>query len=138
MQRLPDAGLANPGVRTGYFIALFRCAWGLAGATCNAGFATQLHDGRQWHVVPIVGVTAVSGSTYVLLRGKGKKQEGTRFTIQEDGVIGHLTHLGLSDDAIGEVLARSPESVERNGKAFGFSPTRVRMPSVNPPSSGPS
>jgi hypothetical protein len=69
---------------------------------------------------PVVGVTAGSGASFVVIRGQGKMQQSKRFTIAEEGVIGHLAHIGVSDEEIGEVLGRPSESVKRKRKALGF------------------
>jgi hypothetical protein len=69
---------------------------------------------------PVVGVTAASGASFIVVRGQGKMQESKRFTIGEEGVIGHLARLGVSDDEIGEVLGRPSESVKRKRQSLGF------------------
>jgi hypothetical protein len=61
--------------------------------------------------VPVVGVTAAAGTSFVVLRGKGKLQQSSRFTIDEEGILGHLARIGLSDDQIGEVLGVLPAGV---------------------------
>jgi hypothetical protein len=73
---------------------------------------------------PVVGVSAVAGSPFVVLRGLGKTQQSPRFSIQEEGVLGKLVTLGLSDEEIGQVLGRPPQSVERKRKALGLSQKR--------------
>jgi hypothetical protein len=71
--------------------------------------------------VPLIGVTAAAaGTNFVVIRGKGKIQQSKRFSIDEEGIIGHLARLGLSDDEIGEVLGRPSDSVKRKRKALGF------------------
>src|SRR5262249_33457100 len=69
---------------------------------------------------PVVGVTAVAGSPFLVVRGKGKDRESGHFTIHEEGVLGRLAALGLSDAEIGEVLGRSPQTVKRKRKALGL------------------
>jgi hypothetical protein len=71
--------------------------------------------------VPVVGVTAVAGSSFAVLRGKGKTQQSNRFTIDEEGVLGHLARLGLDDKEISEILGRPSESVKKKRKALGLS-----------------
>jgi hypothetical protein len=70
--------------------------------------------------VPAVGLTAVPGTSFVLVRGKGKLQQSSRFSIDEEGILGHLARIGLSDDQIGEVLGRPSDSVKRKRKALGL------------------
>ena len=70
---------------------------------------------------PVIGVTGADGAPFVILRGQGKKRDGSPFTVGEEGIITHLSRLGLSDEAIGEVLGRPPESVKRKRKALGVS-----------------
>jgi hypothetical protein len=72
--------------------------------------------------VPIDGVNCVSEASLVVIRGKGKAPPSLRFTVGEDGVIGHLTHLGLADDEIAVILGRPAKSVERRRKTLGLSP----------------
>ena len=72
--------------------------------------------------VPALGVVAASGATAIVIRGKGQNQTSPRFSIAEEGMIGHLARLGVSDDEIGEVLGRPADSVKRKregGTGFG-------------------
>ena len=69
---------------------------------------------------PVIGVSGAVGVTFVVVRGQGKTQQSKRFTIAEEGVIGHLAHIGVSDEEIGEVLGRPSESVKKKRKALGF------------------
>lgn len=69
---------------------------------------------------PVVGVTAASGASFIVVRGQGVVQQSKRFSVQEEGVIGHLTHLGVSNDEIGEVLGRTADSVKRKRKSLGL------------------
>jgi hypothetical protein len=66
------------------------------------------------------GVTPVPKADYVVVRGIGKLAKNDRFTVDEEGIIGHLTSLGLTNEAIGEVLGRPAESIKRKRKALGF------------------
>jgi hypothetical protein len=69
---------------------------------------------------PVVGVASASGAAFVVLRGKGSQQESPRFSIGEEGVIGCLARLGVSDEEIAEVLGRPADSVKRKRKALGL------------------
>src|SRR5262245_35179846 len=69
---------------------------------------------------PVVGVTVAPDASFIVVRGKGKMQQSKRFSIEEEGVIGHLARLGVSDIQIGEVLGRPAESVKRKRQALGF------------------
>jgi len=71
------------------------------------------------HVVPVAGVVSNPGSPFAVVRGKGKPQPGNRYTIDEDGVLGLLAEFGLTDQQIGEVLSRSPDSIRRKRKTLG-------------------
>ncbi len=71
-------------------------------------------------IAPVIGVTAVPGASFMLLRGHGKGQKSKNFTVNEEGLIGHLVHLGFTDEQIGEVLERPAQSVERKRKALGL------------------
>jgi hypothetical protein len=70
--------------------------------------------------VSAVGVSTAPGASFVVIRGKGKTQRSSRFSVQEDGVLGHLTNLGVSDEEIAGVLGRPPESVQRRKKHLGL------------------
>ena len=69
---------------------------------------------------PVIGVTAVSGSSFVVIRGKGKTQLSKRFSIDEEGIIGHLVGLGLTDGELAEILGRPAASVAKKRKALGY------------------
>jgi hypothetical protein len=68
--------------------------------------------------VPIAGVVSAPGSFQAVIRGRGKPQCSSRFSVQEDGLIGHLTTLGVSDQDIAVVLGRPTASVTRRKKAL--------------------
>jgi len=70
--------------------------------------------------VPMIEVAVLDGTDFVLLRGKGKLPQSTKFSIHEQGLIGHLVRLGFSNDKIGEVLGRSSKSVQGARKKLGF------------------
>jgi hypothetical protein len=67
-------------------------------------------------LVPVTGITFVPGKTMAVIRGRSKNKYQERFTTEEDGVIGHLRMLGLSDEMIGEVLGRESDSVKGRRK----------------------
>jgi hypothetical protein len=69
--------------------------------------------------VPVIGVTGAGGTTFAVIRGKGKLNQSSRFTIDEEGLLGHLARLGVSDEEIGEVLGRPAHSIKRKRKALG-------------------
>jgi hypothetical protein len=70
--------------------------------------------------VPVVGVTAASGAEFIVVRGLGRPEERRHFSVGEEGVIGHLVHLGASDQEIGEVLGRPKSTIGRKRKSLGF------------------
>lgn len=70
--------------------------------------------------VPVVGVTAKPGLSFVLVRGMNKGELPKRFTINEDGLIGHLSTGGMDDNGIAEILGRSHDAVKRRRKALGY------------------
>lgn len=69
--------------------------------------------------VPVGRLTAVQKAGYVVLRPTGKLAKSDRFTVGEEGILGHLAGLGLTNEAIAEVLDRPVESVKRKRKALG-------------------
>jgi hypothetical protein len=71
--------------------------------------------------VPVTGLTpAATGTNFVVIRGKGKLVGPRKFSVDEEGVLGHLARLGLGDDEIAEVLGRPPASIRQRRKALGF------------------
>jgi hypothetical protein len=71
-------------------------------------------------IVPVTEITALGGTDFVIIRGKGKSPPSKTFTIQEQGRIGHMVRLGFDNEKIGQVLGRTMESVERARKKLGF------------------
>jgi hypothetical protein len=71
--------------------------------------------------VHVVGVTATRGTPFAVIRGKGKMVQSKVFSIDEEGILGHLARLGLGDKEIGEVLGRPPKAVAQKRKALGLS-----------------
>ena len=71
-------------------------------------------------LVPVTGITFVPGKSVFIIRGRSKSKFNQRFTIEEDGVVGHLRMLGFSDEMIGEVLGREPDSVKGRRKRLGL------------------
>ena len=78
--------------------------------------ATEVILAANGALVPVTGVTYVADKSVLVIRGRSKDRYNVRFTTQEDGVLGHLRGLGLSDDIIGEVLGRDPSSVKGRRK----------------------
>jgi hypothetical protein len=69
---------------------------------------------------PIIEVLAVPGAEFIVIRGKGTAPPPRKFTVSEEGVIGHLVRLGFGDEKIGEVLGRAPKSIAQKRKALGI------------------
>jgi len=69
---------------------------------------------------PVLGVTAVAGAEFMVIRGKGTAHQSKRFSVGEQGLIGHLARFGFSDEKIAEVLGRSPKSVAAKRKVLGY------------------
>jgi hypothetical protein len=72
--------------------------------------------------VPVVDVTSASGACYAVIRGRGKPQRSPRFSIQEDGIIGQLVSMGMSDEDIAVVLGRPAAGVKRRKKHLTLNP----------------
>lgn len=72
-------------------------------------------------LVPVTGISSVPDKMTVLIRGRSKDKCNERFTTQEDGVIGHLRRLGLTDNMIGEILGRDGPSVKGRRRRLGLS-----------------
>ena len=64
-----------------------------------------------------VGVTVASNAGIAVIRSHGQTRPHKRFSAVEDGLIGGLSAMGMSDEAIGELLDRSPDSVKRRRKS---------------------
>ena len=70
--------------------------------------------------VPMTEVAVFEGLDFVLVRGKGKTSHRKKFTIEEQGLIGHLVRLGFDNDKIGNVLERPSKSVKDMRKKLDF------------------
>jgi hypothetical protein len=70
--------------------------------------------------VPIAEVAAFDGTDFILLRGVSKTLQPKKFTVQEEGMIGHLVRLGFDNERIGKVLGRPSKSVQAARKKLGF------------------
>jgi hypothetical protein len=70
--------------------------------------------------VSVAGLASAPGASFVAIRGKGVLHRSRRFSVAEEGVIGHLSKLGASDIDIGEVLGRSADHVKKKRIALGF------------------
>src|SRR5437016_3836781 len=69
---------------------------------------------------PVVDVIGVAGADCTIIRGKGKTDQPKKLSINEQGLLGYLVRLGLSNENIGEVLGRPTKIVEKNRKTLGF------------------
>ena len=69
--------------------------------------------------VPVVDVEMFEGTDFVLLRSKTMNLP-TKYTIHEQGLIGHLVRLGFDNEKIGKVLGRPTKSVQGVRKRHGF------------------
>jgi len=63
-------------------------------------------------------VVAPTGQ-FAILRGKDARH-GKRFSVAEDGLIGGLTSMGVSDAAIADFVNRSPDSIKKRKKEIGL------------------
>jgi hypothetical protein len=70
--------------------------------------------------VPIAEVATFHGTDFSLLRGVSKIPQPKKFTVQEQGMIGHLVRLGFDNIRIGHVLGRPSKSVQASRKKLGF------------------
>lgn len=70
--------------------------------------------------VPIAEVASFNGTDFILLRGVSNTPEPKKFTVQEQGMIGHLVRLGFDNERIGKVLGRPSKSVQAARKRLGF------------------
>lgn len=69
--------------------------------------------------VPVIGVhSAGPGTNFIVIRGKGKIQGSKRFSLDEEGVLGHLVHAGFDDNQISDVLGRSVKIIALKRKAL--------------------
>lgn len=71
-------------------------------------------------LVPVTGISSAPDKMTVVIRGRSRDKHNERYTTQEDGAIGHLRMLGLSDDMIGEVLGRDADSVKGRRRRLGL------------------
>lgn len=71
-------------------------------------------------IAPAIEVLVVPGAEFIVIRGKGTSPPPRKFTINEEGIIGRLARLGLSDEKVAEVLGRPTRSVAQKRRALGF------------------
>lgn len=75
--------------------------------------------------VPLHGIAFAPGSPYGVIHGHGKRISGARFTIDEQGVLGKLAGVGLTDEQIGNIMGRPTDAIKRKRKAMGLPDARM-------------
>ena len=70
--------------------------------------------------VPVTEVAVFNGLDFIILRGPDKEQASKKYTIQEQGLVGHLVRQGFDNEKIGHVLGRPTQNIKRARKKFGF------------------
>jgi len=69
---------------------------------------------------PAVEVVVPAGAHFAMLRGKNTLPLKSKFTINEQGLVGHLVRLGLGNEEMARILGRSLKELERARKVLGF------------------
>lgn len=67
------------------------------------------------------GVTVEPKGGITVIRSHGQMKPYKRYSVAEDGLIGGLNAMGMSDETIAELIDRTPESVKRRRKSIGLS-----------------
>ena len=67
------------------------------------------------------GVTVAPNGGIAVIRSHGQRRPHKRYSTAEDGLIGGLSAMGMPDEAIAELLDRSPDSIKRRKKSIGLS-----------------
>jgi len=68
-----------------------------------------------------VGVTVAPNVGIAVIRSLGQTRLHKCFSVVEDGLIGGLSAKGISDEEIGELLDRPPDSIKRRRKTLELS-----------------
>jgi hypothetical protein len=68
-----------------------------------------------------VGVTVAPNGGIAVIRSHRQTRPHKRYSEVEDGLIGGLSAMGMSDEAIAELLDRPPDSIKRRRKSIGLS-----------------
>ena len=71
-------------------------------------------------VTPLVSITIAEKGSLAFMRGKGKGHRSRSYTSTEDGLIGGLNAMGISDARIAELLDRTERSVKQRMKRIGL------------------
>ena len=67
-----------------------------------------------------VGITVAPNGAVAVVRGLGNPRRTSRFSIVEDGLIGGLNAMGMSDDQIAVLLERTTDSIKKRKKTLGI------------------
>ena len=68
-----------------------------------------------------VGVTVAPNGGFAVIRNQGQSRPYKHYSVAEDGLIGGLSAMGMSNEAIAELLERTSESIRRRKKSIGLS-----------------
>ena len=68
-----------------------------------------------------IGITVAPNGAVAVVRGSGNPRKSKHFNTIEDGLIGGLNAMGMSDESISELLERSVDSIKKRKKAIGLS-----------------
>lgn len=67
----------------------------------------------------VIDVMAVTEARFAVIRGRGATPQGKKFSVNEQGLVGHLARAGLNNERIGEILGRPATSVAKTRKTLG-------------------
>jgi hypothetical protein len=67
-----------------------------------------------------VGVTVAPNGAIAVIRNRGQSRY-KHYSVAEDGLIGGLSAMGMSNEAIAELLERTSDSIRKRKKSIGLS-----------------
>ena len=77
----------------------------------------MIHEGRMCNVV---ATKCAPNGKVAVIRSKGNTRQSKPFSVAEDGLIGGLLAMGMSDESTAELLERSVSSIKRRKKTIGL------------------
>lgn len=76
-----------------------------------------IHEGVMGYAI---GIDIAPNGAVAIIRSRGNPRQSKHFSVAEDGVIGGLNAMGLSDESIAKLMERSVDSIKRRMKSIGL------------------
>ncbi|MBX9679036.1 MAG: hypothetical protein K2X38_09760 [Gemmataceae bacterium] len=71
-------------------------------------------------ILPASEMVAIRDADFIVLRSKRTEKGVRRFTVAEDGLIGHMVRLRITEDEMAKALDRPVRAVKTRRKHLGF------------------